>query len=417
MKKSLFFSLLSVSLLQAQFLTLQECLDKSMKSYPDVHSFELKVKERELSYKSAFSSYLPQISFNAQYNLTQTYILPVNGSFNTVDDTGWSAGVALKQKVWDFSKTSSNVDAQKIQKSISKLSLEEFKAVLAYRVKLLYASMIVNKKAIDVRREDLKAKEAYYEQAEALVKQGLKTKADRSRFLSAVYLAKENLSLAITNYNKVRNRLSLYINETISEDVVLQKDFIQKEFAPSKEVEKEILQKNYTLRIEDKNIEKNLLLHKSAKAAHYGSIDFIASYTYIDTLKSYKSKMAALTLNIPLYSGGRVSADAQKAKIAADIAKEQKASREIALKEEIENLFYDIQQYKQSIAAKKAQILAAQDTKSVLDARYKEGLATYIEVLDAASTLLGTQLGLLEVYYNRAEAIYRIDYLKGKYDE
>jgi hypothetical protein len=36
-----------------------------------------------------------------------------------VDDTGWNAGVALRQKVWDFSKTSSKVNATKLDKDIS----------------------------------------------------------------------------------------------------------------------------------------------------------------------------------------------------------------------------------------------------------------------------------------------------------
>jgi outer membrane protein TolC len=417
MQKIFFLFLFVVSLVNAQLLTLRECLDESLKNYPDVKTFELKLKESKLSYKSAFSDYLPQINLNGQYSFTQTYTLPSNGVFHTVDDNGWNIGVNLKQKLWDFSKTSSKVDAQKIQKEISQLSLENFKALLAYRVKLFYAAMVVNKEAIKVREKDLETKEAYYNQANALVNQGLKTRADASRFLSALSIAKENLSRAKTNYNKAKNTLSLYMNRDISQDVELEQEFVKQEFTPSSEKEKEILLHNKTLQIETKNVEKNLLLHKSAKAAGYGSLDFIASYTHIDTLNSYNSKLAAITLNVPLYSGGRVSAEAQKAKIAADIAQKQKYSREIALKEEIENLFYDIRQYDKTIAAKKAQILAAEDTKNVLDARYKEGLATYIEVLDATSLLLGAKLGLLEAYYSRVAAIYRIDYLKGKYDE
>ncbi len=414
MKKFLFFNLLFVSTLFAEVLTLQESITKVLANYPDVKTFKLKVQQSESSYRSAFADYLPQIDLNAQYNVTQTYVLPINGTFHTVDDTGWNAGVNLKQKVWDFSKTSSNVNASKVDKEISKLSLKELKALLTYKVKSLYELMVVESEAISVRKKDLQAKEAYYAQSRALVEQGLKTEADASRFLSAVYVAKDNLAVAQTAYKKAKETLSLYMNEKIADDVTLERTFLKRSFHTNANMQKEVLNANYALQINAKNIEKNILLHKSAKAAHYGSVDIVASYNHLDTLNAYDSKLAGITLNIPLYSGGRVSAQAQKAQIAAQISKEEKLSQELALKEELNNLLLDIERYNKTIAAKKAQLDSALSTKRVLDARYKEGLSTYIEVLDAASLVLNARLGLLEAYYSRALSMDRIDYLKGK---
>ena len=414
MKKLLLLNLLLASALSAEVLTLQESIDKVLKNYPDVKTFKFKVKQSESSYKSAFADYLPQIDLNAQYNVTQTYVFPVNGSFHTVDDTGWSAGVNLKQKVWDFSKTSSKVDATKLDKEISKLSLKELKALLVYKVKSLYELMVVQSEAINVRKKDLETKEAYYAQSKALVEQGLKTEADASRFLSAVYAAKDNLAVARTSYKKAKETLALYMGSDIPDNITLESAFLEREFHPNKEIEKEVLNANYTLQIDEKNVEKNILLHKSAKASHYGSIDIVASYNHLDTLNSYDSKLAGVTLNIPLYSGGRVSAEAQKAKIGAEISREQKLAQELALKEELNNLLLDIERYNKTVAAKEAQLESALNTKKVLDARYKEGLATYIEVLDATSLVLNAKLGLLEAYYSRALSIDRIDYLKGK---
>jgi len=414
MKKLLLLNLLLASVLSAEVLTLQESLDKVLKNYPDVQTFALKIKQSQSSYKFAYADYLPQISLHAQYNVTQTYVLPVNGLFHTVDDSGWNAGVSLKQKVWDFSKTSSTVDAIKVDKDISKLSLKELKALLVYKVKGLYEQMVVQAEAIKVREKDVESKEAYYAQAKALVEQGLKTEADANRFLSALYLAKDNLAVAKTAYEKAKETLSLYMNSKIQDGVTLESAFLQREFHPAREIEKEVLDKNYNLKIDAKNIEKNILLHKSAKASHYGSIDIVASYDHIDTLSAYDSKVAGITLNIPLYSGGRVSAEAQKAEISAEISKEQRRSRELALKEELSNLLLDIQRYNKTIEARKAQLLSALSTKKVLDGRYKEGLSTYIEVLDATSLVLNARLGLLEAYFSRAVSIDRIDYLKGK---
>ena len=414
MKKIFLSSLFLFSLLHAETLTLQEAINTTLQNYPDVKSLQMKMKISKLSRRSATADYLPQVNVNGQYNATQTYVFPVNGAFHTQDDTGWNAGVNLKQKVWDFSKTTSKIAASKKDEEISKLSLMDFKALLAYKVKSFYKLMVVQREAINVRKKDLEAKKAYYAQAEALVKQGLKTTADASRFLSAVYSAEDNLAVAKASFDKARNSLSLYMNKNIDENVTLESDLLQKSFGSESDVEKEILTSNYALKIENKNIEKNLLLHKSAKAEHYGSIDAVASYNHFDTLNVYDATTAGVVVNIPLYSGGRVSAEAQKAEISAQISKEQKRSRELALKEEVQNLLLDIKRYNKTIAAKKAQLDSAQETKKVLDGRYKEGLATYIEVLDATSQVLGAKLSLLEAYYLRALSIDRIQYLKGK---
>ncbi len=414
MKKQLILiSLLLTCELYAKTLTLQESIDKTLSNHPDIKSFMLKIEQSKKSYDSASADYLPQINLHAEYNPLQTYTLPVNGSFNTLDDDGWGVGVNLKQKIWDFSKTSSKIKASKLDEDISKLSLQDAKALMAYKVKSLYGFMVVQKEAIRVRQKDLKAKKAYYDQAKALVVQGLKTDADASRFLSAVYVAQDGLAITKAAHKKAQTSLSFYIGEEIKDDVVLEYDVIKKEYHFDENIEKEILESNYQMQINSQTIDKNKLLHKSARASHYGSLDGVASYNHLDTLNSYDSKLIGLTLNIPLYSGGKISAEAQKAKIGIQLAKEQKASKLLALKEEVNTLLIDIKRYDKTIEAKQAQENSAKETKKVLEARYKAGLSTYIEVLDAISLVLNARLGVLEAYYSKSIAINRIEYLKG----
>ena len=414
LKKSLLLAFMFGSTLQAQILTLQESIEKTLHNHPDIKAFVLKIEQSKSLYKSEVSAYKPQIDFSANYNALQTYVLPTNGSFHTVDDTGWNAGINLKQKVWDFSYTSSKVAASKVDKNIAKLSLEDSKAFLVYKVTLLYEMMIVQKEAIEVRKKDLETKQAYYEQAQALVKEGLKTTADASRFLSAVYNAQDNLSSAKVTYEKAKNTLALYMGEPLDTKVTLERKSIKTQYQLHENIEEEILKSNYQLAIFLKNIQKNILLHKAAQSSHYGSLDALASYRHVDTLNTYDTKVLGISFNLPLYSGGKLSAQEQKAKIASQIAKEQYNAKTLALKEEIESLLLDIKRYKRTIEAKKAQLQSAQETKKVLDGRYKEGLATYIEVLDATSIVLGAKLGLLEAYYLKSMALHRIEYLKGK---
>jgi len=413
-KNLLLLSLLFTCGIYAKTLTMQESITKTLAHHPDIRSFILKIEHSKKSYKSAYADYLPQVNAQAEYNPVQTFALPVNGIFHTVDDDSWNVGVSLKQKVWDFSQTAAKVEASMVDKDISILSLEGAKVLLAYKVKSLYKLMVVQKEAIAVRQKDLQVKQAYYKQAQALLKQGLKTKADESRFLSEVYVAKDNLAQAKAAYEKAKTSLSLYMGEPIPKYVKLQSSMIKQRAHFGKNLQKEVLANNFQVKIDALNIEKNRLLHKSAKASHYGSIDLSASYNRIDTLNSYNSKFVGVSLNVPLYSGGRMSAEEQKAKIGTQIAQEQQVSKILSLKEELSSLLIDIQRYNQSITAKKVQLKAAKNARKVLEARYKEGLATYIELLDATAQVLGSRLGILEAYYSKSLTIDRIEYLKGK---
>ncbi len=416
MKKILLLLILLTLSLSAQYLKMQESINKTLANHPDIKTFMLKIAQSEQGYQSSRSDYLPQITLQGEYDPLKTYVLPVNGVFNTLDDKGYSLGVTLKQKIWDFSKTRSKIEVADTERSIAELSLKDAESLMVYRVKALYELMIVQQAAIEVRCKDVEAKKALYNQAKALVAQGLKTKADSSRFLSAFYLAKENLAITQGVFDKARATLSLYMGEAIQADVTLESNLLRRDdivLAESTLLTEKMLQNSPQLKIASQNIHKNELLYTSAKATRYGSIDAIASYTHQNTLNTYDTNLVGVNLTIPLYAGGRISSEVQQARIGTSIAKEQRDSKVLALRDELSTLLIDMKRYAQTIEVKQVQLASAQATKEIVEARYKEGLTTYIEVLDAISLSLNAELGLLETWQNRSSALNRINYLIG----
>ncbi|MFA6196238.1 MAG: TolC family protein [Sulfurimonas sp.] len=413
MKKHLLILALLWITPHAELLTLQESIDKTLSAHPNIKSFMLDISLGEQNYLSARSAYLPQINLQAQYDVQHTYSLTQNGIFSTLDQKGYQAGVVVGQKIWDFSKTSSKIDAAQLDEEIAKLSVEEAKALLIYKVELLYATMIVQNKAILVRQKDMQTKQELYNQAQALVKEGIKTSSDETRFLSSFYEAKDVLGVAQASFSKAKATLSLYMDERIDDNVTLENGLLENK-KNMKTYDDTILSENNELKIQDQNIQKNILQHKSAKAAHYGSLDAVASYTHFDTLNVYDASVVGVVLSVPLYSGGNISATEQMASIATNKSKELRNAKFLELQDELHGLFIDLERYENTIVAKQAQLEAAKSTEKVLGARYKEGLATYIELLDATTFLLSSELGLLEAYYSRNMAQNRIKYLTGK---
>jgi len=412
LKKFIISLLFSIVLLQAQILTLDESINRTLDEHPNIKKFMLQIQTTKQSVNIAKSDYLPQIYLNAEYDISKTYALPVQGVFHTKEDNGWQGGITIRQKIWDFSKTTSTIKAQQIQEDIAKLSLQEAKALLVYRVKLQYELAFIQKKAIDVNRADLKAKQELYRQAKALLKQGLKTKADTTRIYSSVLVAQNNLAIAKANFKKALITLSLYMNEPLDDNIVLENSIINSHW--QREDSNTLLENSPTLQSLKKNIDKNRLLYQATKSSQYGSIDAIGSYTHQDTLNSYDSKLLGITITVPLYTGGKNQAVIEQANINKESAKVDYDIKALALKEEFEQRLIDLQTYQESIEAKEAQIDSAKETQKVMEARYRNGLATYIEVLDATSSLFNAKLGLLQAQYSKSSTIHRLEYLNGE---
>ncbi len=398
--------------LYGQPLSLQNCIQKALHTHPDIKRFLLQVESSQKEVDITRSDYLPQLSFEAEYDPTRTYVFPANGIFNTRDDDGWRMGVTLKQKIWDFSRTNSLIKAQETQQEIAGLSLQDAKALLAYKVKLQYELVLVQQKAIDVRKHDFRAKKALYKQARAFVDQGLKTSADATRFLSSTSIAKDNLAIAESNLTKAEMVLSLYIGEPIPQNMTFENPEIKT--VVDRVDEKSVLENSPVLQGIEKKIKKNEFLYQATKASHYGSIDALASYSHIDTLNSYDSSLVGVMLSIPLYTGGRLSAREEQAFIDKQSAGNEYDAKVLELKQEFRTLLSDLKRYQHTIKAKNVQYKSARQTEEVMKGRYREGLATYIEVLDATAVKLDAQLGLLQATYDRSRTIHRLEYLQGK---
>jgi outer membrane protein TolC len=83
MKKILCINLLLTLGLNAQTLSLEESINKTLSNHPDIKTFALKVTQSQTGYRSARADYLPQVNLSAEYDPLKTYVFPFNGAFHT----------------------------------------------------------------------------------------------------------------------------------------------------------------------------------------------------------------------------------------------------------------------------------------------------------------------------------------------
>lgn len=409
---TLFLTVFALSL-HAQTLTLDICIEKSLQNHPDIKKLSLGILQSEHVVDVSKADYLPQLNLSADYNPHNTFVMPQNGTFKTITDDSWQVGAQINQKIYDFAKTTSTIKANEKGQKIASLSLEDAKALLTYNIKNIYNLALFQTKALQTRERDYQTKEELHKQAVALVREGLKTQADEMSMLSALYSAEDAKAQSEAELHKALKSLSLYMGEEIAPDVTLSDDFVEVG-EESLKLSEDDLRKNYSLSSAQEQIQKNALIYKATKAQNYGSIDAVAAYSHQSTLNEYDTSMVGIGITIPIYSGGRISAQQQISRIDMEMAKESYNTKKLQLQEEIESLFIDLQRFHFTTKAKEALIDSTMATKTIVEARYKEGLSTYIEVLDASTLHVEATLGLLESKFAIRKIMDRLEYLRGE---
>ena len=254
-----------------------------------------------------------------------------------------------------------------------------------------------------------------YAQAKALVKQGLKTQADALRFASAVELARSDLAMARAALERAIVSMEQLIGRPIPRGTRFERGLLYRgKFPMGKAAERRLLERNLGIRVARKTRQSSHALYEADRRARFGSIDLVGDLSHLDTLSRYDSKTLGVRYSAPIFQGGRLSAQSEQARLQELIDARQIDARKRAILEEYRGLAADWKALGRSIGAQKARIRSAEAARKLVEARYKEGLSTYIDVLDAQATVLSARLGLLNAWFQRRNTYNRLEYLYGK---
>lgn len=401
--------LLVVLSINLSALTLEEAVDQTLKTHPDGKIALLRYESTQQERSSVLSARYGRIDLNGAYYPTKTYVIPSNGVFSTKQNNGFHADVTGVYSLWDAKRTDNAiVAATKGQESAyftQKLSQGE----LIEQVWQRYYGIAYAKMLIDSAEASVKFYEGEYQQAHTMRLSGLKTQADELRFKASLMEARDQLEWAKNEEDKARVALA----NLVGDEAILD---IRKEALPQQA--ETIILGNYTLEslrqaLKESNLHLKALqatmaqskaLSDVSNAQRYGEVMLVGFAGYDNSLSSYNSYYAGVSGTIPLYDGGKLSAQAQKSRIDYAIALRTFESHERALWQELYGGYRDFERTNATIKAKEAIMVATRQTLTLLQERYKQGLATYIDVLESQKTLDTAYLNLAEAHYQKIRA-------------
>jgi outer membrane protein len=335
---------------------------------------------------------------------TSTNSIPVS------QDQFLTYGVRATQLLYDFGKTSSSIDAAQSGLKAREIGTDRLKNQAALDFITMYLDLLESQKLLQVAREEVQQYEAHKKDTEARYGAGVVTKNEvlqatvtladsRQRLLTA-----ENLQSL--RESKLNSLLLKPLNDAVQPDEIraspsagmtLEDAWISAEASRAllKEMDAAIAAK-----------EQNV---KTAQAEYLPTFYVSGGYEYSENrYMVHQDNWSAIAgVNINLSSGG---ASRSRAALARAELRSLRLSRDKLLdgiRLEVKAAYLDLQSSAQKIEVTKTAVAQAEENLRLQRLRYKEGVGTATEVLDAVTLLTTAESNSWKSLYGskRAEAV------------
>lgn len=380
-------------------VTLEEALDAALRNHPQSAIAAYRAQSAESEARIAASALYPKVELNADYFPTKTFVMPTGGVFSTRQSDAFHADVSVTCTVWDFGRTRSRHDAAKEGERSMQHEAELSRVELAEQVWLAYYSAAYLSHRIESTERSARFYDAQYRRAAGMRQAGLKTEADELRFKSLMMEATDENRAARDDYDKTLTALQMLMGtaqkpSAVGDDFVTRSERSRIEYPDASALRQALGEKNLRLKALRAQIEQARSLLDASLKASYGTVSLVGSYGYDHSLSSYNSSLIGVRGTLPLYEAGRWDEEAQKSRIALSLAQKGYENTERTLWQELYGAYLDWSRSDGTIRTKTDVIEATSQTLRLMEGRYAQGLATYVDLLEAQSALENARLSL-----------------------
>ena len=401
---------------EGELLNLQRCIELAVIRHPTILAGQNNVSASQSRVGQARSNYYPQIDLSGSYSR----IKPVTGAQRLVstgiDGTSaanvtksfdqFSGSVSLSQNIWDFGRTSSQVDIQRFNLDASSSNLETTIEQVVFNVKQAYYGVLRAQRNRIVAQDTVKQFHLHLDQAKAFYEVGTRAKYDVTK--AEVDLSNAKLAL-------IRSENTLKVSKVTLNNTMGVPD------APDYAVEDNLAYEKYEIALPQaiETAYKNRPDLKAAVATSRSferSIDFAktgyypvltgnAQYDRSDTtfFPSGEGWSAGVALTFPIFNGFLTKNQVEEAKANLGVAKANEETLRQSILLDVQQAYLDLVVAGESITNTGLTVKQATENLDIANGRYAAGVGNPIEVSDAE-----VSLAVAKTAYNQALYDYKV---------
>jgi len=436
-KKLITLSLVLSASLHAQMLTIDDLVEAALVNSPDLKISKADYEASKQNVIIADSDYLPTLDLSGfagkqgqDYGNQVIGTAPNEISIGDVDTNLLGAQVNAKQLLYDFGKTTGNMESFQNQSYAYKASMQQSISDKIFAVKKSYYKLLFNNALITVNTENVKLNEQQLTRSERYFQAGIRTKVDVTD--AQVNLIEAQLDLQNTNYDV---RLSLIDlkkevgfdndQETYNNEIFIQKpeetnvyESLPKLTLPVSAYKEEAYKNRAELEQYVQLLNAARSVNKQVEGDYYPSLfangDYLIQDVDEDAFAPEQQWKATVSLEWNLYEGSATSAQNEEARIVVIRAQADLENARLRIQQEVNEAYINVNKQLDNAKLSESLSIASKEKFHQVEKRYEYGLADYVEMQQARQSYINAKATLTQSYYEYYIARASLDNAVGK---
>ncbi|MEW6103361.1 MAG: TolC family protein [bacterium] len=386
-----------------EILSLENSISIALKNNKSLQLSQKRIEQAKARLKEARASCLPILKLDSSY--TRLDEAPTMGSMKIGDEDMYEIKTSFQQPIFTGGKIKAANKIARDSISVSEYEYNACRADVMLKVKTAYFSLLKLKKLLEVSKESLKQVEAHLNVVKSFYDAGMTTKVD-------VLKAEVSLSNAEQGVIKSENAVKLQeasFNSLLGRDMDTPVEIVDVFQIEPFDIElKACLNSAYQNRDDLLAVKKEVEIGKEniaiAKADYYPNIALFSNYSY-QKGQSYKtdwegSWVAGILVNITLWDWGATKAKIDQAKEVLEQIKDNVEILKDGIAIEVKSAYLSLQEAEKTIKVAENQVSQAEEAFRMEKERYKEGICTSTDVLDAQVLLTQAKTNYYQSLYD-----------------
>jgi len=423
--------LLTCGIIQAQNpggdlkLSLKEAQEYASHNNKMVKSAKFTVLASKQDIWTTISSGLPQVSAGA--NLTDNlklgvFVLSMNGVPTIITmGTKYTLPVAVQASMPLFNAPYYiGIETSKLAKKMAESNLQSTEIDTRQAVASAYYLILISEESLRILKENLSNLRETLKSTKVMYNSGLAEATDVDQMASNVTMMENsfsNLQNTIEmNYNLLRFQLGvksdtrIILSETIDDLVkdINVEALLAQNFNPATNIQYDLVDKQAKLSALDLKAQKAMAL-PSLSGVYSTSTSGMAMK--MSDLKWYPSSYLGLNLSVPIFASGQRYSNIQKAKINLEKARNTKEMVSDQLQMQDQQLRYNLENANIQYKSQKANVDVSKRVYSSMENKYKQGVASSLELTESNSFYLQAESNYISSLMNLLQTKLALDKL------
>jgi len=386
----------------AEPLTLDASVARVLGTHPIIADYRARVAQAEAQVDQAWVLGRPTLGMSGNYTNQNPVLVSTSGLGSQAYNNG-IGNLLLSQTIATFGRLHYQVLAAELNRESLREQLRFQEDVLIDQTVTAYCAALVAERNVTIAEDNLASQRSHLADSRVARKAGTVADFDVLRSEAAVSQAERDLLEALNGRRQSRANLMTLLGERVSTEVEL--EALQLPGTPPENVEKELddaLARRPDLRAVEQAVAAGEAQVGLAEHLDAPTLVFQSGVTPRNPvgLTPEFQWLTSLALNIPLFDGGNADAQADAARAAVQSLRAQLENAKRNVRLDIFNTWLDLKTRFETIAVARRNVDQAAEAFRIAVLRYRFGLGTNVELLDARSALTQAQTAEAQAYYN-----------------